>query len=225
MREDLQTAVAHSVCGFCLVVAGNRQLHGTGHTGVGAAGRHGGQRACWPTNWPFAMCGRTLARRRCWCLMRDHRRLCRLHALQPPPPTGPLRPAGEPSPKLSCPRQARSRRSGDRCSAPMPVIGQGNGPFTPFKVADCPVLSLHAHGRGLTFSDVGYDYDDDIAFMIRDGIYQPLSAPGTAGDPARSQHLSSCSTITIRKSIYVRYLNRNAVRIRGRFMCGKAPRR
>lgn len=143
------------------------------------------------------------------------------HALQPPPPTGPLRPAGEPSPKLSCPEKAGPRDLVIYFGTDA-RIGQGDGPFTAFKVADCPVLAFTRTKAGLTFSDVGYDYDGDIAFMIRNGIYEPQFPLGLR--PLRPD----ASTYVLldhydQEVIYVRFLNPNAVRVRGRFICGTAP--
>src|SRR6185437_8130768 len=95
------------------------------------------------------------------------------HAHQPPPPTGPLRPGHEPTPKLSCPVKPDP---GDLVIAfgTDARIGVGTGPFAAFKVGDCSMLSFTRTARGLSFSDVGYDYDGDGAFMIRDGNYRAL---------------------------------------------------
>jgi hypothetical protein len=143
------------------------------------------------------------------------------HALQPPPPTGPLRPAGEPSPKLTCPQKADP---GDLVIyfGTDARIGQGNGPFTAFKMADCPVLSFTRTKAGLNFSDVAYDYDGDIAFMIRNGVYEPqfpLELHALRPDPSTYILLDHYD----QEVIYIRYLNPNAVRVRGRFICGEAP--
>lgn len=139
----------------------------------------------------------------------------------PPPPTGPLRPAHDPTPRIAC----RDKPGpGDLVMAfgSNIVIGRGEGPFVPFKVADCPVLSLKRTPEGLTVSDVGYSYNNDIAFLIRDGVYRPLL-------PLTLRVLRpDASTFVLldgynQEVIYVRYLNPGAVRIRGRILCAEAP--
>ena len=143
------------------------------------------------------------------------------HALQPPPPTGPLKPAGEPSPRLSC-----SIKPGPRdlvmAFGTDAMIGHGDGPFTPIKVASCPVLKFQRTPQGLSFKDIAYDYDGDIAFMIKDGVYEPqfiLDLKILRPDPSTFILLDRYN----QEVIYLRYLNPNAVRIRGRFLCGEAP--
>lgn len=143
------------------------------------------------------------------------------HAFQPPPPTGPLKPANEPTPKLSC-----SLKPGPRdlvmAFGTDALIGHGNGPFTPIKVASCPVLKFQRTPQGLSFRDVAYDYDGDIAFMIKDGVYEPqfiLDLKIIRPDPSTFILLDRFN----QEVIYLRYLNPNAVRIRGRFLCGEAP--
>jgi hypothetical protein len=144
------------------------------------------------------------------------------HAYQPPPPRGPLRPAHDPSPPLTCKEKPDP---GDLVIhfGTDARIGQGKGPFTTFKVGDCSVLNFTRLKDGrLGFSDIGYDYDGDVAFMIRDGTYQallPLALRVFRPDPSTYVLLDHYD----QEVIYIRYLNPNAVRVRGRFICGEAP--
>jgi hypothetical protein len=141
-------------------------------------------------------------------------------ALQPPPPTGPLRPAGEPTPAIAC-REKPGRGDLVMAFGTNSVIGRGDGPFTPFKVTDCPVLSLKRTAKGLTVDDIGYDDNNDVAFLIRDGVYRPmqiLELRVIRPDPSTFILLDRFR----QEVVYVRYLNPGAVRIRGRFLCGDA---
>jgi len=142
-------------------------------------------------------------------------------AKQHPMPTGPLRPAHEPTPKLSCPDKPAS---GDLVIVfgPDARIGQGKGPFTAFRNADCSGPSFTRGPGGLSFSDVGYDYDGDVAFVIRGGTYiplLPLPLHVMRPDPSTYILLDHYD----QEVLYIRYLNPNAVRVRGRFICGEAP--
>jgi hypothetical protein len=141
-------------------------------------------------------------------------------AFQPPPPNGPLRPAGEPTPAIAC-REKPGQGDLVMTFGTNSVIGHGDGPFTPFKVTDCPVLSLKRTAKGLVVNDIGYDDNNDVAFLIRNGVYQPmqiLELRVIRPDPSTFILLDRFRE----EVVYVRYLNRNAVRIRGRFICGDA---
>lgn len=142
--------------------------------------------------------------------------------LQPPPPTGALLPAGDPSPESRCPEKPGPRDllvafGTDR------VVARGDGPVTPIHVADCPALSLK-RGKvgGLMVNASFYDWNNDIAFRIADNVYEPFAPLQLyAWRPDRS-------TLIVldrfeKEVLYVRYLNPHAVRIRGRFLCGEAP--
>jgi hypothetical protein len=141
--------------------------------------------------------------------------------LQPPPPTGPLLAARDPMPGSACrellqPGDLVMRFATDR------VIGRGTGPFAPFAVDSCPVIKLLRKDGGLMVQAVGYDWTNDVAFMVKDNVYEPM-------EPLQLRVLRpDISTYILldrfeQEVLYVRYLNRNAVRIRGRFLCGDAP--
>jgi hypothetical protein len=143
------------------------------------------------------------------------------HFLVPraPAPTGALLPAGEPSPATTC-----AARPGDLVMAfgSDRVIAAGNGPFTPFVSATCNGPQLTRTPRGLMVSAFGYDWYNDIAYGIRDNRIGDLWAPGMHArrpDPHTIVLLDRFE----HEILYVRYLNRDAVRIRGRFLCGEEP--
>ncbi len=142
-------------------------------------------------------------------------------AFQPPPPTGPLLAAGEPSPPPGChevpaPDDLIMAFGTDR------VIGKGPGPFMPLVVDDCVVLNLTRRGGGLMVQAVGYDWSNSIAFEVRNNVYEPDAALQIrALRPDRSTFL--LLDRFDKEVLYVRYLNRTAVRIRGRFLCGEQP--
>jgi hypothetical protein len=141
------------------------------------------------------------------------------HFLVPPPPTpsGALRPADEPSPSTTCAAQP-----GDLVMAfgSDRVIGRGNGPFTPFASASCSGPRITRTARGLMVNAFGYDWYNDIAYGIRDNAITDLWAPGLHArrpDPHTILVLDRFE----HEVLYIRYLNRDAVRIRGRFLCGE----
>jgi hypothetical protein len=141
--------------------------------------------------------------------------------LQPPAPTGPLRPAADPSPENNCPDKPGPRDllvafGTDR------VVARGDGPVTPIHVADCPALSLKRKKGGLMVNASFYDWNNDIAFRIQDNVYEPfapLQLYAWRPDPSTLIVLDRFE----KEVLYVRYLNPRAVRIRGRFLCGEAP--
>jgi hypothetical protein len=142
-------------------------------------------------------------------------------ATRPPPPTGPLLPASEPTPQASCvekigPKDLVMAFGTNR------AIGKGPGPYSPLKVADCAIMTLHRVGPGLMVKAFFYDYNGDVAFSVVDNVYEPtlpLQLRQFRPDPHTIVILDRFD----QEVMYVRFLNPNAVRIRGRFLCGTAP--
>jgi hypothetical protein len=142
-------------------------------------------------------------------------------ATRPPPPTGPLLPAREATPDASCaekvgPKTLVMAFSTDR------TVGTGPGPFYPFNVDECSVMALRRVGKGLMVNAYFYDFNGDVAFTINDNVYaptMPLQLRQFRPDPHSIVVLDRFD----QEVLYVRYLNPNAVRIRGRFLCGTAP--
>lgn len=142
-------------------------------------------------------------------------------ATRPPPPTGPLLPASEATPGASCaekigPKTLVMAFGTDR------AVGTGPGPFRPMKVADCPAMALRRVGQGLMVKAHFYDFNGDVAFSVNDNVYEPtmpLQLRPFRPDPHSIVLLDRFD----QEVLYVRYLNPNAVRIRGRFLCGTAP--
>lgn len=143
------------------------------------------------------------------------------HLLFPPPPepTGPLLPAGEPTPASSCPARPGDlviELGTDR------VMASGPGPHRPFMAAFCPGPILTRTPGGLRVDAFGYDWSNDLVYMIRDNRLAFLMVAGL------TLHRPDRSTIELLDRfgdpvVYVRYLNRNAVRIRGRWLCNEEP--
>lgn len=142
-------------------------------------------------------------------------------ATRPPMPTGPLLPANEATPQASCvekigPKDLVMAFGTNR------AVGRGAGPYAPLKVADCGVMTLHRVGRGLMVRAFFYDFNGDVAFSVIDNLYEPtlpLQLRQFRPDPHTIVILDRFD----KEVLYVRYLNLNAVRIRGRFLCGTAP--
>lgn len=141
--------------------------------------------------------------------------------LQPPVPTGPLIAARDPSPPALC---GEKPQKDDLLMAigPNRVLGKGKGPFTPVLVDQCVALKLLRQEDGLNIQAFGYSFHGDIAFHVMDNVYEPDTALKLRSlRPDRSTFL--LLDRFDQEVLYVRYLNPNAVRIRGRFLCGDAP--
>jgi hypothetical protein len=140
---------------------------------------------------------------------------------QPPEPTGPLIAAGEASPPSGCEEKPDADDlqmvfGTDR------VLGKGPGPFMPLVVDDCVVMKLDRSDNGLMVRAFGYDWNNDIAFRVIDNVYEPAALLQVR--PFRPDRSTFVLLDRFDKEVlYVRYLNRNTVRIRGRFLCGEAP--
>jgi len=142
-------------------------------------------------------------------------------SIQPPPPSGPLLPAHDPMPTARCapkigPRDLVMAFGTNR------AVGTGAGPFYPLKVDDCTVLALRRVGHGLMVDAFFTDWNNDIAFAVHDNVYEatmPLQLRPFRPDPHTLVVLDRFD----KEVLYVRYLNSNAVRIRGRFLCGEHP--
>jgi hypothetical protein len=101
-------------------------------------------------------------------------------------------------------------------------MGKGTGPFTPVLVDQCVAMKLLRQGGGLMIQAFGYAWTGDIAFHVMNNVYEPDTVLKLrALRPDRSTFL--VLDRFDKEVLYVRYLNRNAVRIRGRFLCGEAP--
>jgi hypothetical protein len=166
-----------------------------------------------PTGWIaggiFALVGASFAAYGAWL------------ATRPPEPTGPLLPASEPTLQASCiekigPKDLVMAFGTNR------AVGTGSGPFYPIKVDDCTVMALRRSGQGLTVDAFFYDWNGDVAFSVNRNVYQPtmpLQLRPFRPDPHTIVVLDRFD----KEVLYLRYLNSNAVRIRGRFLCGTAP--
>lgn len=141
--------------------------------------------------------------------------------LAPPPFTGPLTPANDPTPAFACPDRPRP---GDLTIAlgTNRVLARGQGPFIPLMAQDCSGPMLFRGPRGLSVKAFGYNWDNDIAYVVRDNRLDAALVPGL--------HMRRPDAHTVmlldrfdQEVIYVRYLNPGAVRLRGRFLCGERP--
>ena len=166
-----------------------------------------------PTGWIaggiFALVGIPLAGYGAWL------------ATRPPAPTGPLLPASEPTPRAICagkvsPKDLVMAFGTDR------AIGAGSGPFSPIQVGECNVMLLRRMGAGLMVDAVFYNWNRDVAFVVNDNSYQPL-LPLQLRPFRPDPHTVVILDRFDKEVLYVRYLNANAVRIRGRFLCGEQP--
>ena len=99
------------------------------------------------------------------------------------------------------------------------VIGQGRGPFTPFRAGSCPALSLTRTARGLMVNAFGYDSDNNVVYRIRENVFDQVVGGFL------TQHRPDPSTLVIGDDhgpmvFKVRYLNKTTVAISGTFRCG-----
>ncbi len=144
-----------------------------------------------------------------------------LNAFDPPNPhwTGPLIAANEPMPLTAC---GGAKNSFLMEFGPQTIMAQGNGPFTPIQVGTCPALTLKRTAAGLMIDAFGYDSDGNVVYRIaRNNFEMVLRGFLKAERPDKS-------TLRIvdelgNESLSVRYLNHDAVAVRGTFRCGDAP--
>jgi len=141
--------------------------------------------------------------------------------IQPPATAGPLIAADDPSPPPGCEEKPQADDLLMMFGTNR-VLGKGPGPFTPLLVDDCVVLRLLRQDGGLMIQAFGYAETEDIAFHILDNVYEPdtaLKLRPSRPDRSTFQLLDRFG----KEVLYVRYLNPHAVRIRGRFLCGRGP--
>jgi hypothetical protein len=136
-----------------------------------------------------------------------------------PNDSNPLLAAGEALEAQSCaalPRRPMAAVGLDR------IASGGRGLFTPFKIAGCAGPSFTFTPKGLVVDEFGYDGDGSVAFKVRHNVFERIQ-----GDYLH-MHRPDRSTLGIydeweNEILYVRYLNSNAIRVRGRFLCGDYP--
>ncbi len=139
-----------------------------------------------------------------------------VNTVNPPNPhwTGALIAANEPTPQTACDQNSFRMLIG-----PQAVIAHGDGPFTPIQVGTCPALTLVRTNSGLMIDAFGYDSDGNVVYRItRNRFEMVLRGFLKAERPDKS-------TLRIvdeqgHESLSVRYLNHNAVAVRGTFRCG-----
>jgi hypothetical protein len=100
------------------------------------------------------------------------------------------------------------------------ALGIGNGPFTPFRLGVCVGPAAMRTPRGLLINAFGYDDDGTLIYRIRDNQFERME-----GDYLHL-HRTDRSTLSLydkteSEVFYLRYLNANTMRIRGRFLCGE----
>jgi hypothetical protein len=133
--------------------------------------------------------------------------------------TGPLIAAGEAMPQTAC---GPAQNSFLMVFGPHTIMARGNGPFTPIQVGTCPPLTLERTASGLTVNAFGYDSDGNVVYrIVRNSFTMVLRGYLKAERPDKS-------TLRIvddqdHESLVVRYINRNAVTVRGTFRCGDSP--
>jgi hypothetical protein len=133
-------------------------------------------------------------------------------------PKGPLMAANDATPATLC-KETKSPGGLLMIVGRSGVIGQGKGPFTPFRVGSCPALSITRTAQGLMVNAFGYDSDNNVVYRIRDNVF------GQVVGGFLTEHRPDRSTLVIGDDhgpevLEIRYLNRNAVRISGTFRCG-----
>jgi hypothetical protein len=137
-----------------------------------------------------------------------------------------------PLPNDHAPLRPASDHVADVCAAPKgsmrvllghdQLVTGGKGPATPFRIASCPAPSLKRTAQGLTVSGFGYDDDGNAIWRLRDNQFARLQ-----GDYLHV-HRPDRASLGIydkgeREVFFIRYLAPDAVRVRGRFLCGAAP--
>lgn len=139
----------------------------------------------------------------------------------PPEPTGPLRAGNERTPRTSC---AIALSSGTKILVALehPRSGEANA-FRLLTVDGCPILQFTEISNGLAVNATFYDRGNDIAFQLVGNSYEP------AMDLRLKEYRPDPNTLAIfdhlgREVFYLRYLNPNAVLVRGTYLEENAHR-
>lgn len=140
-----------------------------------------------------------------------------------PPPVylGPLLPANEPSPPMTC-VQAADANDLVIAFGSNRVIAKGQGPFVPLGMGECRGPVITRAGNGILVDAPGYDWNNDLAWHVRANRLDFNGVPGL-----RARRPDAHSLVLLdrfdHEVLYVRYLNPGAVKLRGRFLCAEQP--
>ena len=134
-------------------------------------------------------------------------------------PKGPLLAGNDPTPPTACHGTSIPRGGLLMILGQSGVIGQGRGPFTPFRVGSCPAISLTRTAGGLEVNAFGYDSDNNVVYRIRANVFNQIVGGFL------TEHRPDRSTLVIGddhgpRVMEIRYLNKDAVEISGTFRCG-----
>ena len=140
-----------------------------------------------------------------------------------PPPVyaGALLPADEASPASQCADKPGANDlliafGNDR------VIAKGQGPFVPMVMGECRGPVITRSRNGLLIDAVGYDWNNDVAWHLRGNAMEFADVPGLH-TRRPDAHTVVVTDRFEQEILYVRYLNPQAVRLRGRFLCAEQP--
>lgn len=145
-----------------------------------------------------------------------------VNVLPPPAETisGPLRPGGEPTPPNKCDESPDPSRPFKILFGKSGILAPRGVKFTPITIGTCDVLSISWTSGGEINVDARlFDEDGKLLASVHDNVFDSVTAPNL--------HLSrqgSLSTLSVtddaqHELLYVRYVNADAMVVRGRFGC------
>ncbi len=98
------------------------------------------------------------------------------------------------------------------------VIGTGNGRLVPGRVGSCPILTLTRDARGLSIDADAYDAAGNLIYRIEGNEFHLV--PGQYSYSKRpDRHTLVVYNRRGNEQFFVRFLNGQAVRVRGVFSC------
>ena len=136
--------------------------------------------------------------------------------------TGPLRPGREPTPPNGC-------DDPDFANAFKIVFGKlaaacsGKGKYTALTVASCPVLTIDGTPVGINVEAELYDETGKWIASVHDNVVDAI-----AGGRVHVDRSGGLNSLLVRDDhlgelLYVRYVNQNAIVVRGQFGCKGHP--
>ena len=136
-------------------------------------------------------------------------------------PQGVLVAANDPAPRFGCSKLKPPIAKDDLVMlfGADRIVGRGKVPFVPARIGTCPAFTVTRGAGGLLIDAFGYNSGDDVVYRIEKNRFHMIVRGFSKAERPDASTLI-VSDDTGHQSFYLRYLNRNTVRVRGIFRCG-----